>query len=358
MGAIFLGFGSSIVAALSSRSGMGLLFAVLFVVILGSALAVVRHAEHLSELIGDPYGSLILTVSVAFIEVVSISAVVMHGDSNPTLVRDSLLSVVMIVLNGMVGASLLIGAWRHREQVYNLQGANAYLGVIIPMVVLALVMPTFTVTTPEPTLSRDQAIFLSVMSVGLYGAFLAIQTGRHRGYFVEQREEPLARGQSGDSNPVELKAMMPAWTVSAGPIPAETASGLWGGAAATTTLPRFRSASRTRARSSMQPLTMAKGAMARTMPAVAVVAAAMAKVVAARGISTAMGQKTAIRVVVVAARASPSRRRRPARRRPNRSPLTRVAARALPRSSSISAGASSRRESSNARVPTNSLRLC
>jgi Ca2+:H+ antiporter len=119
---------------------------------------------------------------------VSISAVILHGDNNPTLVRDSLLSVVMIILNGMVGASLLIGAWRHREQHYNLQGANTYLAVIIPLVVLSLVLPCFTRTTPGPTLSLAQSIFLILTSIGLYGAFLGIQTGRHRGYFADEGE--------------------------------------------------------------------------------------------------------------------------------------------------------------------------
>jgi Ca2+:H+ antiporter len=110
--------------------------------------------------------------------------VMLHGENNPTLVRDTLFAIVMIILGGMVGVSLLLGGWRHREQHYNLQGANAYLGVIIPLAVLTLSLPNFTVTTPGPTLSFPQQIFLVVMSAGLYGAFLAIQTGRHRSYFT------------------------------------------------------------------------------------------------------------------------------------------------------------------------------
>ena len=78
----------------------------------------------------------------------SISAVMLHGANNPTLVRDTLFAIVMIILGGMVGGSLLMGGWRHREQHYNLQGANAYLGVIIPLAVL----------TPEPAeFHRDDA---------------------------------------------------------------------------------------------------------------------------------------------------------------------------------------------------------
>ncbi|MEJ0048518.1 MAG: hypothetical protein WDN04_22205 [Rhodospirillales bacterium] len=132
---------------------------------------------------GEPYGTLILTISVTFIEVVSISAVMLHGKNNPTLARDTLFAVVMIVLNGMVGLSLLVGGLRHREQHYNLQGANAYIGVILPLVVLTLVLPNFTQTTPGPTLSVLQQTFLVVVAIGLYATFLFMQTGRHRGYF-------------------------------------------------------------------------------------------------------------------------------------------------------------------------------
>jgi Ca2+:H+ antiporter len=77
-----------------------------------------------------------------------------------------------------------VGGWRHREQQYNLQGANAYLGVIIPLAVLSLMLPNFTVSTKGPTLSTVQEAFLALMSVGLYGTFLAIQTSRHRLYFT------------------------------------------------------------------------------------------------------------------------------------------------------------------------------
>jgi Ca2+:H+ antiporter len=199
--AIFTARGGVLFDSLANPIGMAGLFVWLFVVILGSALNVVRHADHLAVRLGEPYGTLILTLSVASIEVISLSAVILHGDSDPTLVRDSLLSVVMIILNGMVGLSLLIGAWRHREQQYNLQGANTYLGVIIPLVVLSLIMPSFTKTTPGPTLAFGQSIFLILASLGLYGAFLAMQTGRHRGYFIEDLGDASEAGDSKDDAP-------------------------------------------------------------------------------------------------------------------------------------------------------------
>jgi Ca2+:H+ antiporter len=190
---VFALAGRTLFAALTHPLSFALIFIWLFGVVLGSALAVVRHADRIAEALGEPYGTLVLTLSVTAIEVMSISAVMLHGANNPTLVRDTLFAIVMIILGGMVGASLLIGGARHREQHYNLQGANAYLSVIIPIAVLTLSLPNFTVTTAGPTLSTAQQIFLVIMSVGLYGAFLAIQTGRHRGYFTleEERERPV-----------------------------------------------------------------------------------------------------------------------------------------------------------------------
>jgi Ca2+:H+ antiporter len=177
-----------LMGSLASPLWLVLIFLWLFATVLGSALSVVRHADHLAARLGEPYGTLILTLSVTSIEVMSISAVMMHGKDDPTLVRATLFSVVMIILNGMVGLSLLVGGWRHREQHYNLQGANTYLGLIIPLAVLSLIMPDFTQTTVGPTLSKAQETFLIIMSVGMYAAFLMVQVGRHRGYFTIEDE--------------------------------------------------------------------------------------------------------------------------------------------------------------------------
>jgi Ca2+:H+ antiporter len=186
---IFLFFEDHLTESFDHSLNLSLVFTWLFAVVLGCALAVVRHAEHLAVRLKEPYGTLILTLLVTSIEVVSISAVMMHGENDPTLARDTLFSVIMIILNGMVGLCLLIGAWRHKEQHYNLQGANTYLGVIIPLAVLSMILPDFTVTTPGPTFAPAQSMFLIFTAISLYGAFLIIQTRRHHGYFTLGDEE-------------------------------------------------------------------------------------------------------------------------------------------------------------------------
>jgi Ca2+:H+ antiporter len=160
-------------------------FVWLFAVILWSAICVVRHADCLAIKLGEPYGTLILTLSAISVEVVMISTAMLHGANNPTLGRDAISAVIMIALNGLVGLSLLLGGLRFREQHYNLQGVNAYLNVIMALAVLGLVLPNFTTSTSGPTFSTEQQIFLAVVSLLLYAIFLFIQTMRHRGYFVD-----------------------------------------------------------------------------------------------------------------------------------------------------------------------------
>lgn len=186
---IFAVFRNTLLEGLENPLWLTLIFIWLFAAVLGSALCVARHADRVAEILGEPYGTLVLTLSITAIEVMSISAVMLHGDPNPTLVRDTLFAIVMIILGGMIGGSLLLGGWRNREMHYNLQGANAFLGVIIPVAVITLTLPSFTTTTPGPTLSYPQQIFVFVMSIGLYATFLALQTGRHRGYFVSDGGE-------------------------------------------------------------------------------------------------------------------------------------------------------------------------
>jgi len=168
------------------------IFAWLFAVVLWSAIRVVRHADCLAIKVGEPYGTLILTLSAISIEVVMISTAMLHGENNPTLGRDAIFAVIMIALNGLVGLSLLLGGLRYREQHYNIQGVNAYLNVIMALAVLGLVLPNFTTSTSGPTFSTEQEIFFVTMSLLLYGTFLLIETLRHRGYFVEAKETTTA----------------------------------------------------------------------------------------------------------------------------------------------------------------------
>jgi len=182
---IFTLFGQQWLAELSNPLWFGFLFGWLFAIMMWLAFGVVRHADSLAVLLGEPYGTLILTISVISIEVIMISAVMLTGENNPTLARDTLFSVLMIVLNGMTGLTLLVGALRHKEQVYNLKGATAYLGVIIPLAGLGIILPRYTPSAPGGEVTALMAVYLIVMSISLYGVFLAIQTMRHRSYFVQ-----------------------------------------------------------------------------------------------------------------------------------------------------------------------------
>ena len=189
----FLVYGRSLLADLSHPVWFTLILAWLLLIILLSIFAVVRHAECLAEKLGEPLGTLVLTLAVTGIEVMIIVAAMSTGEGSPTLARDAMFAVIMIVLNGMVGLTLLIGGLRYREQDYNLQGANAFLAVILPLAVLGLIIPNYTASSPDQTFSPIQAGFLTLVSVILYGIFLTIQNGRHRAYFRTSRPSAEAK---------------------------------------------------------------------------------------------------------------------------------------------------------------------
>jgi Ca2+:H+ antiporter len=186
--AIFLVVGSRLNELTTHAVPLLAIFGWLFAVILWSAMCVVRHADCLAIKLGEPYGTLILTLSAISIEVVMISTAMLHGENNPTLGRDAIFAVIMIALNGLVGLSLLLGGLRYREQHYNIHGVNAYINVIMALAVLGLVLPNFTTSTSGPTFSTEQEIFFVTMSLLLYATFLLIETLRHRGYFVVAKE--------------------------------------------------------------------------------------------------------------------------------------------------------------------------
>jgi Ca2+:H+ antiporter len=164
----------------------------LFAAIVIGALTVVANADELAVILGEPYGTLILTLSVGSIEIMTIGAVMLTGEANPTLARDTMFSVVMIVMNGLIGLALLLGGLRYREQGYNFPGVNAYLSLIVALSTLGMILPNYTTTTLGPTLSRGQQFFLIAMCLSLYAVFLIIQTTRHRSYFAEILPVPEA----------------------------------------------------------------------------------------------------------------------------------------------------------------------
>jgi Ca2+:H+ antiporter len=177
-----------IAGALDRPAMLIALLAIICGVILAAAVAIVRHAEVLAHRLGEPAGTLLLTLAITGLEVAMVAFVMSTGAEKPTLARDTMFAVVMLVLNGFMGLALLLGGLRHREQPYNLQSANAFLVMILPLTVLGLVLPNYTRTTPGPTLSAFQMVFLSLMSVGIYAVFLFVQNLRHRGFFMMPEE--------------------------------------------------------------------------------------------------------------------------------------------------------------------------
>lgn len=193
----------AIALGLAKLGPIGLAAAV--VVLIGSVVAAVHHAEVVAHRIGEPFGTLVLAVAVTVIEV-SLIVSLMLGESGEAsaLARDTVFAAIMIILNFIVGICLLVGGLRHHEQRFVLRGVSAALCVLAAMAVLSLVLPNFTSTVPGPVYADSQLIFVAVTSLILYGTFVLVQTVRHRDYFLPEgpkvakdaHAEPPTSGQS------------------------------------------------------------------------------------------------------------------------------------------------------------------
>ncbi|HEY7162009.1 MAG TPA: calcium:proton antiporter [Acidobacteriota bacterium] len=199
---LFLVFGKNWFVDLSNPIWFVFILTWLFATILLSAFAVVRHADAIAFRLGEPLGTLVLTLSMSGMEMMMIAAVMYSTQGASSLGRDTMFAILMIVLNGLVGTCLLLGGLRYHEQTYNLYGANAFLAVILPLSVLGLILPSFTISSPGPTYSVLQSTFLVIMSIGLYGVFLGIQTTRHRDYFVFEVNANESKNNNVDSDHV------------------------------------------------------------------------------------------------------------------------------------------------------------
>ena len=179
-------------------------------VLAGSVLAAVHHAEVVAHRFGEPFGSLVLAVAVTVIEVALIVTLMLDGgDKGATLARDTVFAAVMITCNGIVGLCILAASLRHETAVFNPEGTGAALATVATLSALSLVLPTFTTSKPGPEFSGVQLTFAALSSLVLYGLFVATQTVRHRDYFL-----PITRQREviTSEDHADVPAARTAWT--------------------------------------------------------------------------------------------------------------------------------------------------
>ncbi len=163
-------------------------------ILIGAIVAAVHHAEVIAHRVGEPFGTLILALSVTVIEVGLILTLMQaEPEKAQTLARDTVFAAVMVILNLLMGLCLLSGATRHHEQRFQRTGIGAALATLTVLSVVALVLPNFTSSAPGPYYSATQLGFVAVVSLILYATFALVQTVRHRDYFLpdgDDQDEP------------------------------------------------------------------------------------------------------------------------------------------------------------------------
>lgn len=161
------------------------------VLLMGSVFAAVHHAEVIAHKVGEPFGTLVLALAVTVIEVALIVALM--SSSPPAdaavLARDTVFAAVMIICNGIIGISLLIGGVKNYVQRYSLHGSKAAVSVLLAIALLVFILPNFTTSMLGGGMLNSQLLFVAVCCLILYSAFIFTQTIRHRDYFIADGED-------------------------------------------------------------------------------------------------------------------------------------------------------------------------
>jgi Ca2+:H+ antiporter len=164
--------------------------------LIGCILSAVHHAEVIALRIGEPLGTLVLAIAITTIEVALIvSLMLAAGKDTDVLARDTIFATEMIIINGIVGGCLLIGGMKFKEQRYRLDGVSTSLTVLTAISVLTLILPNYTTSTIGPNYNSKQLLFVAVVSLILYAAFLLMQTVKHRDYFL-----PITTNETHESH--------------------------------------------------------------------------------------------------------------------------------------------------------------
>ncbi|WFP16142.1 calcium:proton antiporter [Citricoccus muralis] len=185
-------------AGLSTLALFTVLLAIIGVIVV-CAFGVVTQAEHLAHRLGDPYGTLVLTLSIVLIEVILISAVMLGPGDHATIARDSVMAVSMIILNLVVGVALLVGGSRHANLQPNSTGVSAYLSLLVVLGTVAFALPQLI--GEQGAYTAGQAVPVAVLTVLLYGFFLYRQMGPQRRDFQEvDLAHPSGRAPGSDGS--------------------------------------------------------------------------------------------------------------------------------------------------------------
>lgn len=180
--------------------------ALMSITLIGAVLSAVHHAEVIAHKTGEPFGTLILSISVTIIEVSLIISMMLTGhDGSEFIARDAVFATVMIVINGVIGLCIFMGGLTHHEMTFRNEGTNSALAVLTALATFILVMPIVTTSTPGPDFTKSQLAFAGIASFALYIAFLFFQTVSHRDYYLPKREDKKTDGNVHAQKPSNIK---------------------------------------------------------------------------------------------------------------------------------------------------------
>lgn len=179
------------------------------ILLMSSVIAAVHHSEVVAQRVGEPFGTIILAVSITIIEVgIIISLMLQGGQSSTVLARDTVFAATMLILNGIIGICLLVGGIKHIEQYFSKHSANTAIISLMSIIIFTLILPNYTTSIHGAIYSTPQLIFVAFACLIIYGTFLFTQTVRHRAYFLTETTSEDEGSDLEVSNTATLKSLL------------------------------------------------------------------------------------------------------------------------------------------------------
>jgi Ca2+:H+ antiporter len=157
-----------------------------------------RATEHLAERAGEGVGGLLNATFGNAAELIIALAALRAGlhDVVKASIAGSVIGNILLVL----GAAMLAGGLRHREQKYSAPGARSQ-ATMLTLAIIALILPSaysFAIADQVPRGLGFLSVSISVLLLIVYGLFLVFSLGTHRALFAGSAE---VTAQGGHATP-------------------------------------------------------------------------------------------------------------------------------------------------------------
>lgn len=157
------------------------------------SVTVSEIAEILAEKLDEPYGSFVLTLSAVIVEIILLFMIIQQARVSPEAietVKGSLISVVIVDINVLLGLAVFIGGLTFKEQTHNEDTSSSYTTILLVTALILLIPSVLALSDHTGSTLLQSTYLISALLFVFYIVILIFQTRTHIHFF-----KPTARSR-------------------------------------------------------------------------------------------------------------------------------------------------------------------